>query len=83
MDLAHAGLEIDPPERRLQTGAVDDPRVLHCAGWHWRLVRVRLQDDTDHHNELVHVDEWLLHRQERLLLAGNLFVLRIPRRRAV
>lgn len=42
---------------------------------HLRLLQVNLQDQSDKHNELVSVREWLLHPVESLELAGNLFVI--------
>lgn len=41
---------------------------------HLRLLQVTLRDQTDVHNELVQVNEWLLHPSENLALQGNVFV---------
>lgn len=44
---------------------------LHC-----RLVATRFVDQTDHHNELVHHQQWLLHpSEESITVRGNLWYL--------
>ena len=49
---------------------------LQIANPHLRLIQVTLRDSSDHHNELVSEDEWLLHPNESLLeLQGNIFIL--------
>ncbi|MFG0249852.1 MAG: hypothetical protein ACF8OB_13270 [Phycisphaeraceae bacterium JB051] len=41
---------------------------------HTMLTAVTLKDVTDEHNELVQVEDWLLHPVEKYTLKGNLFV---------
>jgi alpha-galactosidase len=41
---------------------------------HTMLTAVTFEDVTDHHNELVQVDDWLLHPTENHKLKGNLFI---------
>src|SRR5699024_5882954 len=44
---------------------------LHC-----RLVATRFVDQTDHHNELLHEQQWLLHPSEKSIsVRGNLWYL--------
>ncbi len=48
---------------------------MTLEGQHLRLTQVELHDRTDHHNQLVHARQWLLHPSEKqLTLQGNLFV---------
>lgn len=73
-----AGIELDSG-----TAAAPQPkpgdnvgRTLSFSEPHLRLTQVLLVDQTDHHNELVHEQQWLLHPSDRnLLLQGNLFVI--------
>lgn len=75
------GIEIDPQgESNLDkddspcpvTGSI---RVTYSVP-HLRLLEVELLSQTDHHNELVQVREWVLHPSERALsLRGNCFVI--------
>jgi alpha-galactosidase len=56
--------------------ALDALEQLQILKPHIRLIQVTMRDSTDHHNELVFEDEWLLHPNEALLqLQGNLFIL--------
>jgi alpha-galactosidase len=57
-------------------GGVEASRSVLIKGTHHKLLQVELVDETDSHNQLVHVKEWLLHPRELPLhLEGNVFVI--------
>ncbi len=73
-----SGIEKDPDgSAEVQADCVvDTPKILSVVEQHLRLIQVRLVDQTDHYNELVHERSWLLHTSEReISLKGNLFVI--------
>jgi alpha-galactosidase len=61
-------LNASPELDAIEHLAITDPNL--------KLTQVILRDQTDHHNELVFENEWLLHPNETLLiLQGNIFII--------
>ncbi|MCX5661488.1 MAG: alpha-galactosidase [Planctomycetota bacterium] len=77
-DASAAGVPVEAPPSK---GGGDKPILdalehFVSAAPHLRLTQVSFRDRSDHHNELVAENTWLLHPSEAgLQLAGNLFVL--------
>ena len=72
------GIEADPKAEAVTKADHVEAvgRTLSLSSQHLRLTQVILVDQTDHHNELVHEQQWLLHPSDRnLQLQGNLFVI--------
>ncbi len=74
-DATPTGIETDPVrETGRKNAETDTLDALTLAPLHLRLTQIALQDQTDHHNELVFETEWLLHTCEKTLqLSGSLF----------
>lgn len=70
---APTGIECDPVTSAVSVGPGFEQRIT-IGDQHLRLLQVTLRDQTDVHNELVQVNEWLLHPSEKLELQGNVFV---------
>jgi alpha-galactosidase len=70
---APTGIERDPVAAAVPAAPGVGQRVT-IRDQHLRLLQVTLRDQTDVHNELVQVNEWLLHPSEKLELQGNVFV---------
>ena len=71
------GIETDPVPEAVTKAEHEEAvgRTLSLSAQHLRLTQAILVDQTDHHNELVHEQQWLLHPSDRnLQLQGNLFV---------
>ncbi len=69
------GIEAEAAQTNASSpGETDALESLMLTPLHLRLTQVTLQDQTDHHNELVFEKEWLLHPSETtLMLPGCLF----------
>jgi alpha-galactosidase len=74
-DAEPTGIESDAaPTTAAQSNDADILDSLTLAPQHLRLTQVTFQDQTDHRNELVFEQEWLLHVSERTLkLSGSVF----------
>ena len=73
---APKGIERSPAARELAEPIPDVIDVFDTRTLHARLVQVTLHDRTDHHDNLVFEDEWLLQPAEPIVrLVGNVFVL--------
>lgn len=67
------GIEQDPPVHAPATSAEGLQEEILLPGRHFRLTAVELQDGSDLKNGFVQERVWLLHPNETLRLAGNLF----------
>ena len=70
------GIEGEPVIIQVDDSSDPSVKKLKLASPHLKLTQVILNDATDHNDELVQENEWLLHPNEgRISLTGNLFLL--------